>query len=310
MNELPGQKVITTHSPYFVQHVPFRDLRIVRLANEGTAVHWVRSACSASEIPSVSGLEDVVNGSGGLLEYESRQGVLTAKGRIDERTYRKLQSCLSNHERRFAISAALKRLRDESALCMADSELQSLETWARRMRGEVFFAEKWMIVEGQADYLIVEALAQALDYDLDEHGVTLIDAQNNGNPAAFAALARALGIPWLAVFDGDRAGREFQASILNRGFDADEVQRRCRMHEAGNLERQLVRDLGDELESFAKQVGCDPNLEEDNLVESLHEDAQPRLSALLAERVRNDSSFAQHLPEAFKTAIEELRGVT
>lgn len=82
------------------------------------------------------------------------------------------------------------------------------------------------------------------------------------------------------------------------------------MHEAGNLERQLVRDLGDELESLVTNVGCDPNLEEDNLVESLHEDAQPRLSALLAERVRNGSSFARRLPEAFKTAIEDLRGLT
>ena len=57
------------------------------------------------------------------------------------------------------------------------------------------------------------------------------------------------------------------------------------MYEAGKLERQPVRDLGDELESFVKNVGCDPILEVDNLVQSLHEDAQPHLSALLAERV-------------------------
>ena len=310
VNELPGQKVITTHSPYFVQHVPFRDLRIVRLAKEGTEVRWLRPACSASKIPLVDGLAEVVDGSRGLLEYEDRQEVLTAKGRIDDSTYRKLQTCMSNHERRNEISDNLKTLRDESALCMTDAELQPLETWARRMRGEVFFAEKWMIVEGQADYLIVEALARGLGYDLDENGATLIDAQNNGSPAAFAALARALGIPWLAVFDGDRAGREFEASILNRGFDADEVQRRCRMHEAGNLEQQLIRDLGDELESVMKELGCDPSLERDELARSLHDDAQPRLAALLAERVRRDNSFVQYLPKAFNTAINDLRELT
>ena len=38
------------------------------------------------------------------------------------------------------------------------------------------------IVEGQADYLIVHALGRAQDYDLDEHGVSVIDAQNNGSP--------------------------------------------------------------------------------------------------------------------------------
>ena len=31
---LPGQKIVTTHSPYFVQHVPFRDLRLVRLTGK------------------------------------------------------------------------------------------------------------------------------------------------------------------------------------------------------------------------------------------------------------------------------------
>ena len=310
VNQLPGQKVVTTHSPYFVQHVPFRDLRIVRLTSDGTEVRWLRSACSVGEIPSVEGLEDVVDRSSGLLEYDDHQEVLTAKGWIDDSKYRKLQTCFSHHEKRNEILAALKDLRSESALCMTDAELQSLETWARRMRGEVYFAERWMIVEGPADHLIVEALAQALGYDLDEHGVTLIDAQNNGNPAAFAALARALGIPWIAVFDGDRAGQEFKASIRNRGFDAEEVQRRCRMHDAGNLERQLIRDLGDQLESFVKAVGCDPGLEEDDLANLLHEKAQPRLSALIAERVRTEDSFVQYLPAAFRVAINDLRELT
>ena len=118
-----------------------------------------------------------------------------------------LLRCCGTHEQRTEISSALRDLRDRSALYIEDSELQSLETFARRMRGEVFFARRWMIVEGQADYLVVHALARALGYDLDEHGVSVIDAQNNGNPDTFAALARALAIPWLAVFDGDAAGR-------------------------------------------------------------------------------------------------------
>lgn len=45
-------------------------------------------------------------------------------------------------------------------------------------------------VEGQADYVLAHATSHALDYDLDRHGVSVIDAQNNGNPATFAALAK------------------------------------------------------------------------------------------------------------------------
>ena len=309
VSELPGQKVVTTHSPYFVQYIPFRDLRVVRLTDEGTEVRRLRSACSANEIPSVDGLKEVIVGSGGLLEYDDRLEVLTAKGRIGESTYRRLLVCLSSHSRREEILLALKALRYESAQCMTDEDLQKLETWARRMRGEVFFSGKWLIVEGQADYLIVDSLAKAVDYDLDEHGVTLIDAQNNGSPAAFAALARALRVPWLAVFDGDPAGERHISSIRNRGFDAKEVQHRCRTHDAGDLEHQLVRDFGAKLESFVRGVGCEPSPKDDDLAELLHE-AQPRFSALLAVGVRNDDSLVQYFPEAFRTAIDDLRDLT
>ena len=36
----------------------------------------------------------------------------------------------------------LRDLRERSSLDISDGELQALETYARRMRGEVFFAER------------------------------------------------------------------------------------------------------------------------------------------------------------------------
>ena len=260
-------------------------------------------------IPWVEGLERIVNGSHRLREHDRRTGVLTAKGRVDESTCSKLQHCFADHDRGDEISTALEELRNESALDMTDDELQKLESWARRMRGEVFFAEKWMIVEGQSDYLIVEALAQALDYDLDEHGVTLIDAKNGGDPVSFAALARALRIPWVAVFDRDEEGNKVLKRLQKRGFDPAELRHRYRVHEAGNLEQQLVKDLGREMGPMTRECGIDPNLEERSLAEELHRE-WARLSALLAEKVRNDRSFTQYLPAAFRAAINDLRGLT
>ena len=309
LHQLPGQKVVTTHSPYFVQHVPFRNLRMVRLTDEGTEIRWLPATFSASGIPSVEGLERIVNGSRGLLEHNRLTGVLTAKGRVDESTFSKLQHCFTDHDNVDEISTALEELRNESVLYMADDELRKLETWARRMRGEVFFAEKWMIVEGQSDYLIVEALAQALDYDLDEHGVTLIDAKNGGDPFSFVVLARALSIPWIAVLDRDVEGNKVLERLRKRGFDPEELRRRYRMHEAGSLEKQLVKDLGRELGPLARECGVDPNLEGSSLAKELHRE-WARLSALLAERVRNDRSFTQYLPPAFRAAINDLRELT
>jgi putative ATP-dependent endonuclease of the OLD family len=41
MSALKGQKLMTTHSPYFVQHVPLRDLRLVCLRGGSTEVSFL-----------------------------------------------------------------------------------------------------------------------------------------------------------------------------------------------------------------------------------------------------------------------------
>ncbi len=308
---LPGQKIVTTHSPYFVQHVPFRDLRLVRLKKQGTEVRSLPASFSAP-IPKLDGLEAVVNQSAGLLQYENAVGTLTVNGVLDEQQYRALLRLYGSHEDRSEIERALRDLRDRSTLYIPDGELQALETFARRTRGEIFFAVRWMIVEGQADYLVAHAVAQALSYDLDQHGVAVIDAKNNGSPAAFAALARALGIPWLAVFDGDDEGEKYIRSIRNRGFGEDDVNRRCRRHPDGDLEAQFVADgLGPELREILAELGvANPDeLSHEAFARRLR-DHKTACAAALATRLRADPDIVQRAPAAFRWAVEQLRELT
>ena len=309
VKNLPGQKIVTTHSPYFVQHVPFRDLRLVRLTQEGTQVKSLPASFSAS-VPVLDDLDAVVNRSDGRLKYAP--GTLTVTGALDERTWRALLRCCGRHERRAELVHAMKDLRDRSSLHIGDDELQSLETYARRMRGEIFFAERWLIVEGQADYLIVHALADAMGYGLDSHGVSVIDAQNNGNPATFAALARALDIPWLAVFDGDDEGKGYVDDIAKRGFPPQELMRRCRTHEADDLEAQLVANgLDTELREILKELGVQgaADLTNDELLARMKQ-KKVGCAALLAVRLRKAPGSALRALAAFRTAIEQLPGLT
>ena len=313
VQDLPGQKIVTTHSPYFVQHVPFRDLRLVRLTREGTQVKSLPATFSAS-VPVLDGLDAVVDQSAGRLNHERVSETLTVTGALDKDTYRALLACCGQHERRAELEGILKDLRDRSSLYIGDDELQSLETYARRMRGEIFFAERWLIVEGQADYLVMHAVARAMDYDLDEHGVSVIDAQNNGHPATFAALARALDIPWLAVFDGDDAGRSYEKAIVKRGFPPQEIKRRCRTHEAGDLETQLVANgLDPELRDILTGLGVKDaaDMTKDELLAQMKQDKMKTdCAALLAVRFREDPDSALRAPPAFRTAIEQLPGLT
>ncbi len=307
---LPGQKIVTTHSPYFVQHVPFRDLRLVRLTANGTEVRSLPANFSES-FPHLDGLDAVVNEAGRLLFYESASETLTVHGSLEENRYRALLRCCAQHQRRSDLESRLRDLKDRSSLYVADDELLTLETYARRMRGEIFFAERWLIVEGQADHLLVHAIAHALDYDLDRHGVSVIDAQNNGNPATFAALARALDIPWLAVFDGDEAGESFVRNIERRGFDENEVAKRCHRHPDGDLEAQLVADgLGPELREVLAKLDIQGahELDGDSLIARLRK-KKMAYAAELAVRIRRDTNLAQRAPEAFRAIVNQFPGL-
>jgi len=311
VSRLPGQKVITTHSPYFVQHVPFRDLRLVRLTENGTEIRWLPATFS-ERIPHVPLLDAAVASSGGLLSYERASQMLTVAGKLEENVYRNLLTCYGNHADRAVIHVVLRQLRDRSCLYIPDDELRALETFARRIRGEIFFARRWMIVEGQAEYLLMHGLGRGLDYDLDEHGVSVIDAQNNGSPDTFAVLARALGIPWLAVVDGDPAGLGYIRSIAARDFEAAFVAARCTSLPAGTLEQQLLIDgLEPELRNVMQSVGITDALTMDRpTLERCLDNHKTRYAAELAVRIAADPALALRMPQAFRDAITSLRGLT
>jgi putative ATP-dependent endonuclease of the OLD family len=310
VSKLPGQKIITTHSPYFVQHVPFRDLRVVRLTENGTEIRWLPPSFSA-QIPHIPALDAVVANSGGLLTYERAAQTITVAGKLEEAIYRALLTCYGNHPERAVITGVLRQLRDKSLLYLPDQELRALETFARRIRGEIFFARRWMIVEGQAEYLLVHGLGQGLGYDLDEHGVSVIDAKNNGSPDTFAALARALGIPWLGVVDGDPAGLGYVRDIAARDFEAAFVAERCKTLPAGTLEQQLLADgLEADLRAVLLAIGQADALTIDRpTLERCLSKHKTRYAAELAARIAVDPALAQRMPQAFRDAIMSLRGL-
>lgn len=311
VKELPGQKIITTHSPYFVQHVPFRDLRLVRLTANGTEVRWLPSSFFAF-VPHVAGIDPIVAASGGTMVFDRAASQLTVYGKLEQQPYRDLLTCFTTPAHRTDVHPVLRDLHDRSQLYIADTELQALETFARRIRGEIFFASRWFIVEGQAEYTLVHALAHELGYDLDEHGVAVIDAQNNGNPQIFAALARAFSIPWLAVFDGDPAGLGYCQSIQNRGFESAFVTARCRTHAAGNLEQQLIADgLDAELSGVLQSIGVPtPAAATPQALLQLLEDHKTAYAAALGSNLRGNAALAARMPPAFRSAIADLRGLT
>lgn len=202
----------------------------------------------------------------------------------------------------------MRELREQSSHYVDGSALHSLETFAERMRGEIFFFQSWMLVEGQADYLIVHAMGTATDFDLGEHGVSVIDVQNNGRADTFAVLARALGIPWHAVFDDDKEGRKYINSIRGRGFEESEIKLRCDTHPAGDLEKQVLADgLGPEVRDALDRLGVRNagGVGDEEVLQQLSKN-KTSYAAILASMIADCPGLLERCPATFRAAIRKL----
>ncbi len=158
--QLPGQKLMTTHSPYFVQNVPLRDLRLLCSRNGSTQVASLPRTLR-STLPWNDSVEGFVRGAGG--QYFQRNEVsdtVEAISWFDAETADKLLRCYRsdvNYPQRVPAVASLRR----ASRCLPSPEDEvELSFHGRRVRGEIFFARRWILVEGVCEYLLLNALGR------------------------------------------------------------------------------------------------------------------------------------------------------
>jgi putative ATP-dependent endonuclease of the OLD family len=89
---------------------------------------------------------------------------------------------------------------------------------------EGYFAEAVVLVEGETDKVVVEAVADLLDQSLDSFGIAVLDVSGKKNFRIPFALLTALHVPVYVVVDGDAlgAGRKY----------ADNQARQAESHES------------------------------------------------------------------------------
>lgn len=239
VSALPGQKLVTTHSPYFVQNVPFRDLVILRRDASGPRAVSIPRSFRAT-VPDNAELQAAIAKDSDSLSWDAGAGCIVCAKPLSEDSYRELLKCYTGPTRQ-EHHAILKTLRDASRRLMLDEDIARLESWAKRIRGEIFFGSKWLLCEGQAEYAVLGAIAEKLGCPLDAHGISVIDYQNNGSPGAFAALARALDFPWAMTCDGDKGGDDHVQQLRSHHFSEAEIGEHVIQLASGfDLERLIV----------------------------------------------------------------------
>ena len=305
-----GQKLMTTHSPYFVQHVPLRDLRIIRLRGGQTEMASLARHVT-SDLPWNASLDGFVRGAGGKTFFKD-----TASGRVAARSWfsQATADTLTRFYRRDADAAgkaaAVGRLRHACRMLPTAEDETELGFHCRRVRGEIFFARRWILVEGVTEYLLVHAIGKALGWPLDAHGVAVIDFQQSGSAGIYPALAEAFRIPWDMIVDGDAESVKFKGQILDRGFQEGElVGRFASLPSPNSLEDQLIADGHlPLLREILAAIGGNSALtcpEAD--IRSRLKNKKTGYMGVLSLRVAANRDLAERMPGPFVSLITSLR---
>ncbi|WP_285059176.1 ATP-dependent nuclease [Pedobacter ginsengisoli] len=310
ISALPGQKLVTTHSPYFVQNVPLHNLRIVRFKNGETRVSAIPRLIP-SRLPWTEKVNNLVAGRG-IKEFVKNQTTETIdilchfnKALSDD-----LAACWSTEADADAVKGEIETLRRIGRVLISKDDENDLSFLGRRIRGEIFFARRWILVEGISEYLLLNALGQVLGYDLDQHGIAIIDFQNNGNAGIYAALAESFEIPWHMITDGDAESEQFKKQLLNRGFnDQDLADHFSTLTLPNSLEDQLLAD-GHEmlLREILRDIGVNQAMT--CTIEEFSKKLKGKKTAYmsrLAHIIAKDTGLAAQMPVQFVSLIEDLK---
>jgi predicted ATP-dependent endonuclease of OLD family len=91
-------------------------------------------------------------------------------------------------------------------------------------RGELFFARRLLLVEGDTEKLALPEYARALDRDLDRSGATIVEVGGKRNLRDFAELAASLDIPVGILYDKDSSDfpkdKQAEEEEYNKQLDA------------------------------------------------------------------------------------------
>ena len=307
---LPGQRLLTTHSPYFLQHVPLHELRIVRLSQGRTTVDALRRKI-VSELPWNDAVNVLCTTRGKeTFERANSSGRVVVCQWFDEEMGRRLVQCYRKNQGIDA-EAMVERIRYEARMLLSNEDETDLGMHGRRIRGEVFFAREWILVEGVTEYLLCHAMAAAVGFPLDTHGISVIDFQNGGNPAVYVTLAEALGIPWQAVVDGDAEGERFKSQITKRGFREGELAAKfVTLPEGNDLEDELLAGGHEQLlrEILSESYGDSAMDWSTEQLRTTLKKRKTRYMGALARRVVADEGLARTMPSALVELIDGLRG--
>ena len=123
---------------------------------------------------------------------------------------------------------------------LSKGDLRKVSYHLRARRSAACFGRCWLLVEGETEYWLLPDLARLLGHDLVQEGVACVEFAQSGL-APLVKLARALGIEWHVLADGDRAGHDYE-EVARSLMDRDQEELRLTVLRERDVEHCFWRN--------------------------------------------------------------------
>ena len=234
LREIPCQKIMTTHSPYFIQNMDLRNIRFLQKRDGETVIKQLVTEIifTPDEIP--DGMRKVAENFPAVFSIDGSKII------IKESLSPQLARCFEGPFKKKSIDVA--ETVAKSSEIFTEQEFNQLNMYVQKTRGEILFARKWLLYEGQTEDVIIPYCADLIGKNLDEYGVSTIMYRSNGSAKAFVKLALVLGIDWYLLGDNDQQGKSTLQEIRNCGVDDTEINNRAAFTAEVDFEHELAAD--------------------------------------------------------------------
>jgi len=121
-----------------------------------------------------------------------------------------------------------------------DRELQAIDYSIRLARGHYLFSRCWLLVEGESEFHLMPLLFDLMGHTQDQVSFSVLEISqviDKGEP--LIKFAKALGIQWFLMADGDSAGNDYLNRAKNYLATGENLANRARKLRHTNIEHEF-----------------------------------------------------------------------
>jgi putative ATP-dependent endonuclease of OLD family len=125
----------------------------------------------------------------------------------------------------------------------SDRELQAIDYSIRLARGHYLFSRCWLLVEGESDFHLLPLLFELMGHSQDQVSFSVLEISqviDKGEP--LIKFAKALGIQWFMMADGDNAGYDYVNRANNHLATGESLADRARALTHADIEHEFWRN--------------------------------------------------------------------